>query len=163
MDRRQDRGADQAAGNTTGRTRVKEKGEPEPMGQQEEQNKALARRMIDALSNADVEFVKENYAEDFRIWVSGSLPFSGAADKASAVAGMPAVLGLFPEGLRFEIVGMTAEGDRVAIEARSEGRTARGDLYRQEYHFLMRVRDGRIIEWKEYMDTEHARKVLVGE
>ena len=133
------------------------------MGQQEEENKALARRMIEALSNADVEFVKENYAEDFRIWVSGSLPFSGTGDKASAVAGMPAVLGLFPQGLRFEIVAMTAEGDRVAIEARSAGKTAGGGVYRQEYHFLMRVRDGKIVEWKEYMDTEHARKVLVGE
>ena len=57
---------------------------------------------------------------------------------------------------------MTAEGDRVAIEATSRGTTFRGDEYRQEYHFLMRARDGKILEWKEYMDTEHARKVLVG-
>ncbi len=133
------------------------------MGQLEEDNKDLARRMIEALSNADVDFIKEYYAEDFRIWVTGSLPFSGAGDKAGAVAGMPAVLGLFPEGLRFTLVAMTAEGDRVAIEATSEGTTARGDRYRQEYHFLMRVRDAKIIEWKEYMDTEHARHVLLGE
>ena len=44
------------------------------MGQQEEQNKQLARDMIDALTRADVDWVKENYAEDFRIWVTGSLP-----------------------------------------------------------------------------------------
>jgi ketosteroid isomerase-like protein len=117
--------------------------------------------MIEALSNADVGFIEENYAEDFRIWVTGSLPFSGSGDKAGAVAGMPAMLDLFPDGLRFEIVALTAEGERVAIEARSEGTTARGDRYQQEYHFLMRVRDGRIVEWREYMDTEHARKVLV--
>ena len=58
---------------------------------------------------------------------------------------------------------MVAEGDRVAIEASSSGRTFRGDQYAQEYHFLMRAKDGKIAEWKEYMDTEHARKVLVGE
>jgi ketosteroid isomerase-like protein len=131
------------------------------MGQLEEDNKALARRMIEALSNVDVGFIEENYADDFRIWVTGSLPFSGSRDKAGAVAGMPAVLDLFPDGLRFEIVALTAEGERVAIEARSEGVTARGHRYQQEYHFLMRVRDGRIVEWREYMDTEHARKVLV--
>ena len=131
------------------------------MGRVEEENKALARRMIEALSNADVGFIERNYAEDFRIWVTGSLPFSGEGDKAGAVAGMPAVLDLFPEGLHFEIVGLTAEGDRVAIEARSEGVTARGHRFQQEYHFLMRVRDGQIVEWREYMDTEHARKVLV--
>jgi hypothetical protein len=131
------------------------------MGQVEEDNKALARRMIDALSAADVDFIREHYSDDFRIWVGGSLPFSGEGDKAAAVAGMPAVLSLFPEGLAFRIVAMTAEGDRVAIEATGEGRTATGRDYRQAYHFLMRVRDGKIVEWKEYMDTDHARKVLV--
>jgi ketosteroid isomerase-like protein len=133
------------------------------MGQLEEENKRLARRMIAALTNADVDFIKEYYAEDFQIWVAGSLPFSGKGDKASAVAGMPAVLSLFPSGLRFSIVAMTAEDDRVAIEATSVGTTALDRHYRQEYHFLMRVRDGKIVEWKEYMDTEQARKVLIGD
>jgi hypothetical protein len=132
------------------------------MGQLEEDNKELARRMIEALSDADVDFIKETYAEDFLIWVAGSLPFSGTGDKASAVAGMPAVLSLFPSGLRFSIVAMTAEADRVAIEATSTGTTAKDRQYEQQYHFLMRVRDGKIVEWKEYMDTEHARQVLVG-
>jgi ketosteroid isomerase-like protein len=95
--------------------------------------------------------------------VTGSLPFSGTNDKAGALAGMPAVLDLFPDGLQFEAKAMTAEGDRVAIEASSRGKTFRGDDYNQEYHFLMRAREGKIVEWKEYMDTEHARKVLVGE
>ena len=133
------------------------------MGQQEEQNKTLAQDMIDALTRADVEWVKENYAEDFRMWVTGSLPFSGEGDKAGAVAGMPAVLDLFPEGLTFTAHNMVAEGETVAIEASSSGLTFRGGQYSQEYHFVMRARDGKITEWKEYMDTEHARKVLVGE
>jgi ketosteroid isomerase-like protein len=133
------------------------------MGQQEEENKELARRLIDALSKADVDFVREHYAEDFKLWVTGSLPFSGTNDKAGALSAMPAVLGLFPEGIRFNIKAMTAEGERVAIEATSEGRRVGGDLYQQEYHFLMRAKGGKIVEWKEYMDTEHARKVLIGE
>jgi ketosteroid isomerase-like protein len=133
------------------------------MGQLEEDNKELARRMIAALTKADVDFIKEYYAENFWIWVAGSLPFIGTGDKASAVAGMPAVLSLFPSGLRFSTVAMTAEGDRVAIEATSVGTTALGREYSQSYHFLMRVRDGKIVGWKEYMDTEHARKELGGD
>jgi ketosteroid isomerase-like protein len=70
------------------------------MGQLEEDNEELARRMIEALSDADVDFIKETYAEDFEIWVAGSPPFSGSGDKAFAVAGMPAVLRLFPSGSR---------------------------------------------------------------
>ena len=133
------------------------------MGQQEESNKQLAKDMLDALSRADEAWVAKHYAEDFRIWVTGSLPFSGENNKEGALASMPAVLDLFPEGLTFEVKSMVAEGEFVAIEAASNGKTFRGDTYSQEYHFLMRARDGQIVEWKEYMDTEHARKVLVGE
>jgi ketosteroid isomerase-like protein len=132
------------------------------MGQQEEENKKLAQAMIDALSGADEAWVAEHYAEDFRIWVTGSLPFSGENDRAGALASMPAVLDLFPEGLEFTVDRMVAEGDTVAIEATSSGKTFRGDQYSQEYHFVMRARDGKITEWKEYMDTELARKILVG-
>ena len=133
------------------------------MGQIEEANKALAREMIDALTRNDVEWVASHYADDVRLWVTGTLPFSGEQDKAGALASMPAVLDLFPKGLTFSIRSMVAEGDAVAIEANSSGETFRGEMYEQEYHFLMRARDGKIVEWKEYMDTEHARKVLVGE
>jgi hypothetical protein len=94
-----------------------EEGSSAALGQLEEDNKGLARRMLAALSEANVDFIKEHYAEDFRIWVAGSLPFSGAGDKASAVVGMPAVLSLFPTGLRFSIVAMTAKGDRVGSVA----------------------------------------------
>jgi len=133
------------------------------MGALEERNKELARVFVDALSSADAKKVDELYADDVKLWVTGSLPFSGSNDKAGALEGMPQVLDLFPEGLTFQIHEMTAEGERVAIEASSEGVTFRGDRYQQEYHFLMRARDGKIVEWREYMDTEHARKVLVGE
>jgi ketosteroid isomerase-like protein len=133
------------------------------MGKVEEENKEIARVFLDALSRADVDVVGGLYADDFQLWTAGSLPFSGTSDKAQALQGMPAVLDLFPDGLSFTIKAMTAEGERVAIEAVSEGTTFRGDRYNQTYHFLMRVRDGMVVEFKEYMDTEHARKVLVGE
>ncbi|MFB0987291.1 MAG: nuclear transport factor 2 family protein [Phycisphaerales bacterium] len=133
------------------------------MGQQEKDNKQLAQGMLDALSRADEAWVAEHYADDFKIWVTGSLPFSGINDRAGALAGMPAVLDLFPDGLTFTSHSMIAEGNTVAIEATSSGKTFRGDQYAQEYHFVMRAKGGKITEWKEYMDTEHARKVLVGE
>ena len=132
------------------------------MGELEERNKELARTFMDALSRADADTIAELYAEDFQLWVTGSLPFSGSKGRADALEGIPAVLGLFPDGLEFQIQAMTAEGERVAIEATSRGTTANGDLYAQQYHFLLRARDGKIIEWREYMDTELARKVLVG-
>ena len=133
------------------------------MGKVEEANKKLAQELLSALSRADTEWVAEHYAEDMRLWTAGSLPFSGASNREQALASMPQILGLFPEGIEFTIQAMTAEGERVAIEATSRGTTFRGDEYAQEYHFLMRVRDGMIVELREYMDTDHARQILVGE
>ncbi|MCP3985218.1 MAG: nuclear transport factor 2 family protein, partial [bacterium] len=34
--------------------------------------------------------------------------------------------------------------------------------YHNEYHFLLRIRGGQVVEFKEYMDTALAAKVLVG-
>ena len=132
------------------------------MGTLEEQNKQLAERMLDALSRADGDTVAELYAEDFELWTAGSLPFSGRKTRAESLAGFPQVLGAFPKGLEFEIVAMTAEGERVAIEAVSRGVHVENGPYSNQYHFLMRARDGKIIEFKEYMDTEHARAVFFG-
>jgi ketosteroid isomerase-like protein len=133
------------------------------VGAVEDQNKELARAFLDALSRADVATIDGMYADDFSLRVPGTLPFSGTKGKEQALSGIPEVLGLFPDGLRFDIEALTAEGERVAIEATSDGVTFRGDRYQQTYHFLMRARDGKIIEWREYMDTDLARKILVGE
>lgn len=57
---------------------------------------------------------------------------------------------------------MKAEGERVAVEAESEGMHVSGKLYSNDYHFLFRFRDGKIIEYKEYMDTERVTDILCG-
>jgi ketosteroid isomerase-like protein len=133
------------------------------MGKVEEDNKQLARDFLVALSKADTGWVAEHYADEMQLWTAGSLPFSGTSTRAQALESMPQILGIFPDGVEFKITALTAEGERVAIEATSRGTTFRGDLYEQQYHFLMRARDGKVLEFREYMDTELARKVLVGE
>jgi ketosteroid isomerase-like protein len=126
------------------------------------ENKALARRFIDAISRGDVEGIQASFAKDGTVWTIGTMPISGtfAADQVAEASHR--VLDLFPEGLRITIKGMTAEDDRVAIEAESYGRHKSGRIYSNVYHFLMRVRDGKIAEWREYMDTMHANDVLCG-
>ena len=57
---------------------------------------------------------------------------------------------------------MTAEGDRVAVEAESRGVHASGLPYNNYYHFLFRFRDGELVRLTEYMDTELATDVLCG-
>ncbi len=57
---------------------------------------------------------------------------------------------------------MTAEGERVAVEASSSGVHASGQRYKNQYHFLFEFRNGRVLHLKEYMDTEQVTDILCG-
>jgi ketosteroid isomerase-like protein len=64
-------------------------------------------------------------------------------------------------GLRMTVLSSIAEGDRVALEVVSSGDLKNGRLYRQEYHFLMEFRDGRISAVREHLDAQHAHDVWI--
>ena len=127
-----------------------------------EENKRVARRLFECLSRGDTKAVLDLYADDATVWTAGSLAFSGRRSKQEVAPLMEGILGAFPEGLHFTIQGMTAEGDRIAVEAESSGRHASGKLYHNLYHFLLVVRDGKVREVKEYLDTKLAHEVLLG-
>ncbi len=65
------------------------------------------------------------------------------------------ILRVFPQA-------MTAEGGGAAVEAESEGMHVSGRLYSNQYHFLFRFREGKVVEFKEYMDTERVTEILCG-
>jgi ketosteroid isomerase-like protein len=125
-----------------------------------EQNKQLARDFMDALARADIQFIQDAFAPDGVSWTAGTMPISGTRTRDQVAEAARGILGVFPDGLKFSIKNLTAEGDRVAIEAESYGRHASGKTYANQYHFLMRVRGGKIAEWREYLDTMHANEVL---
>ena len=54
------------------------------------------------------------------------------------------------------VVGATAGGDRVAVEATSNTPMVNGETYRNAYHFLFVFDGGRIQAVREYMDTAYA-------
>jgi ketosteroid isomerase-like protein len=123
-------------------------------------NKAIARKFFEYLSSGNVDALLALYADSLTFWTAGSLPFSGNHTRAEAGPMIAGVGSVFPEGLRFEAQAFTAEGDRVAVEATAEGKHVSGQTYRQRYHFLFEIRDGKIQSFKEYFDTLHAQEVL---
>ena len=128
---------------------------------QTERNRAIVRELFAAISRADVEKLDELYADDFELWTAGSLPFSGTRTRAEALEGMRLIGGMFPQGITFTLGEMTAEGDRIAVEAESDGMHASGTRYHNVYHFLLVIRDGKVVRLKEYMDTLVAQDVLM--
>jgi len=69
--------------------------------------------------------------------------------------------GLFSEG-RIEVDAVTVEGDRVAVEARSSMTAKDGRAYSNSYHFLVELRDGKIVRVKEYCDTARTNAFFAG-
>jgi len=128
----------------------------------EEGNKERVRQWFDTLSRGDVEALLQGYAEDAEIWTAGSTLISGSRSKEQARKDAGSILEVFPQGLRFEIKAMTAEGERVAVEAESHGLHASGEIYHNQYHFLFVFRDGLLVQLREYMDTELVTQVLCG-
>ena len=67
---------------------------------------------------------------------------------------------------RMTIQTVTVEDDRAAIECRGDGRLKDGRSYNNVYHFLVRVKDGKVVEVHEHNDTGYAATIfsdLLGE
>jgi ketosteroid isomerase-like protein len=127
-----------------------------------ERNKDIARKFFADMSNGNVPAIIDAYDDDVKIYTMGNTLISGVVNKTQAREFAGQVLGAFPRGIRFEVHNLTAEGDRVAIEAESFATHVSGKYYNNKYHFFMRLKDGLITEFKEYMDTEMVTEVLCG-
>ncbi|MBV8062533.1 MAG: nuclear transport factor 2 family protein [Nevskia sp.] len=128
----------------------------------EQRNKERVQTFFEALNRNDSTAVVEAYAEDGRCITMGNTLISGSYGRDRIKEYAAGVLQVFPQGIRFTIQAMTAEGERVAVEASSEGQHVSGALYTNQYHFLFVFRDGKIVEFKEYMDTERVTDILCG-
>jgi len=127
-----------------------------------ERNKQFARDFFAAISRGDTAAIVAAYTEDGGCETMGNTLISGFFDKAQISAAAGSVLGAFPQGIEFTIKHLTAEDDRVAVEAESHGIHVSGKVYHNYYHFLMLMRAGKLVRLKEYMDTELITEVLCG-
>lgn len=127
-----------------------------------EANKGLVTQFFDALNRGDVAFIVNTYAPDGTVRTMGNTLISGTFSREQIAAAAGGIFDVFPEGLEFRVQHMTAEGERVAVEATSEGKHVSGKIYSNEYHFLFEFRDGKLLRLKEYMDTERITDVLCG-
>jgi len=125
-------------------------------------NKRVVAEYIAALGRNDVPALMEMYTDDMCLRVPGSTCTSGVYDKAQLRELGARVPEFFPGGLAFVIHGMVAENDLVAVEAESTGVHVSGKPYNNRYHFLIRLRGGRISEVREYLDTEMVQDVICG-
>jgi ketosteroid isomerase-like protein len=119
-----------------------------------EENRKTALKFFEALSSGRLDDTL--ITDDIAWWVPGR----GTLSKAEFMALADGFQGLVESPITMTVKGVTAEGDRVAIEAESYGKLRNGKIYNNTYHFLLLFRDGKVCLSKEYNDSKHAADVL---
>jgi ketosteroid isomerase-like protein len=127
-----------------------------------ETNKGLVRRYMNAITEGDDAAMLACLHEDAVIHVMGSHLFAGSIEKRTLIDTLDSVKEMFPDGIEMRIHNMVAEGCQVAVEAESHALHSSGKIYNNKYHYMVRILDGKIIEIREYADTEHVTDVLCG-
>ena len=130
-----------------------------------EQNKHLAIELFARFTASNIAGVLDTMTDDATWLIPGkpdSSPVAGLYDKRRIGRLFQTMLGRLKGGLTMTVDSAIAEGDKVALEARSHGELTNGNVYDQSYHFLMTFRDGKICSVKEYLDTQHAHAVWIG-
>jgi ketosteroid isomerase-like protein len=127
-----------------------------------ERNKQIAEELFARFSASDIPGVLALMTDD----VTWRIPGKPELSPAAGVYGKERIGRLFrrmleqlEDGLKMTVLGSIAEGDRVAVEVESSGDLRNGRRYRQQYHFLFTMRDGKIASVREYLDTHHAYDV----
>jgi ketosteroid isomerase-like protein len=125
-------------------------------------NKQIVARFFDAMSRGDPALPALLH-DDACWWVPPGANLGGLYEgKQRVLELMASGVGLYDTStpMRVEIEQIVAEGDWVCVQLVLEARTARGEDYRNHYHFAFRLRDGRIALVKEYVDTLYADRKL---
>jgi ketosteroid isomerase-like protein len=117
-----------------------------------EDNKAVVRSWFDAVNRGDEAEILTMLADDFVFQTMARQPewllytwnreqFSKVPSSMSAVLTAP---------IQLKIVDMTAEGERVAVEAETDSEMLNGRRYNNAYHFVFKLRDNKFFEVREY-------------
>ncbi len=130
-----------------------------------EDNKKIVEQLLQKLSSGDVENVLELLHEDVAWWISGHIEgISGTYSRLEMGELLGGIGSTFKDGVvKLTPTSMLAEGKRVAVEAESSGELNNGRHYKNLYHFLFEIEDGKIKSVKEYMDTMHVFQTFIEE
>ena len=117
-----------------------------------EENKEVVRQYFAAINRGDEQAILDLTTDDFLFqtmtrapeWL---LPKWHRKEFAKVPATMSA---LMTSPIQLSIVGMIAEGDKVAVEAETDSEMLNGRRYNNRYHFVFEMHDGKMRELREY-------------
>lgn len=116
-------------------------------------NKELVLSWFEALATGNSSAALGMTHPDFRYFMPGTMPCSGWSDLEAFAELTQALSGLLAGPATMKIGDIVAESDRVFFEAETEAPMKSGETYRNNYLFALRIKDGKIVEMKEFSDV----------
>jgi len=125
------------------------------MSTEAEANRQTVLRLMKALDACEEGTIRAIIDPKATWWVLGV----GTLDRETVIAQLKQMLGA-ARVAETMILGTTAEGDRVAVESRGNFEFEDGRAYRNNYHHLFELRDGRVVAIREYLDLRVTEAVF---
>jgi uncharacterized protein len=121
-----------------------------------QESKQVVKDLYAAFGRGDITSVLELIAEDVVWRLPGTVPdYSGTYEGQTSVVNFFEELNSTVEIEGFEPLDFVAEGDRVLVTGWSRGRVkSTGRMFDNHWVMAFNVRDGKIIKFEEYADTQ---------
>ena len=126
------------------------------------QNKAIVAAIYQAMAEGDGRPFVDAMAEDFTWIIEGTNSWSRSWRGRDTVRRelLRPLFDQFATPYRARAERIIAEDDTVVVLAKGEVTTKTGKPYNNSYCFVIRLADGKMIELREYLDTELVSRAL---
>ncbi len=124
-------------------------------------SREVVERAIEALNKGDAAGFLGSFSEDLDFNMPGSTPVSGRTHGLKDFTGLVGkVAGYLDVLITIKVTNFIACGEWVVTESVGHGVTKKGKDYNNQYCHLWQVRDGKIVKFVEYNDTDLIMRVL---
>lgn len=126
------------------------------------QNQEIVSQMFAALNAGDGAKYLSFMDEEVKVTYFGDHVFSGTyIGKSDLIKNfIPVMRSKLKGGLKLHVKNMIANSDQVVVECDGEAKTRTGLDYNNIYCIVMRLKNCKVVEIREYMDTSLTRAVI---
>ena len=125
-----------------------------------DENKRIVQGFIRALDTLDVCELRRRLDQDAKLETTGDWSASGVRSTDQFIRELSALHRVLPGGLGLRLISITAEDDRIVVELEGGATTSAGENYSNHYCQIYRIKDGKIVTFREYMDSALAERLI---